>query len=283
LPSHRLSDLGFVLKAFEADDLSLDQVQVFGHIPQHLAADEVMMVNAASPLTVADTVRLVEYWKTAVDGPGRETTAEEIEERRYLFASSTFDGMVKIDGLLDPVAGDLVLTALGAATPPPADGDSRTARQRRADALADCARSYLDRGEASGTEKPHVLVLTDLDALRGHGGGTHETANGHVLTPEQLRRYACDCTISRVVFGPNSEPIDIGRATRIIPASMRRALIARDRHCQHPGCDRTHRWCDAHHIRHWADGGSTALGNLKLLCRHHHTLAHTPSRPPPGG
>ena len=216
-----------------------------------------MLVNAASPLSVADTVRLVEYWKTAVDGPGVETAVEELEERRYLFAAKTFEGMVKLDGLLDPVTGDLVLTALGAAMPPPCRDDRRTARQRRADALADLARSFLDSGEAIGTEKPHVLVLTDLDALQGHGGGIHETANGHVLTPDQIRRYACDCTISRIVLGPDSEPLDIGRATRIIPPAMRRALIARDRHCQHPGCDRDHRWCDAHHIQHWADGGAT--------------------------
>ena len=283
--SHRLSDLPFVTKAFEADDLSLDQMQVFGQIPQHLseelASAEVVLVNAAAPLTVADTGRLLEYWKSAVDGPGTETSVEELEERRYLFCAKTFEGMVKLDGLLDPVTGDLLLTALQAATPPPCRDDHRTARQRRTDALAELGRSFLDSGEAAGTEKPHVLVLTDLEALQGRGGGIHETANRHVLTPDQIRRYGCDCTISRVIFGPNSEPLDIGRATRIVPPAMRRALIARDRHCQHPGCDRPHRWCDAHHVKHWADGGAIALINLKLLCRYHHTLAHRTARPPP--
>lgn len=106
--------------------------------------------------------------------------------------------------------------------------------------------------------------------------------NGHVLTPEQVRRYACDCTISRVVFGPGSEPLDIGRATRTVPAAIRRALKVRDRHCQHPtGCDRPARWCDAHHKQHWADGGPTALWNLTLLCRYHHTLEPQTGRPPP--
>jgi hypothetical protein len=126
--------------------------------------------------------------------------------------------------------------------------------------------------------------------------------NGHVLTPEQVRRYACDCTISRLVFGPKSEILDIGRATRTVPAAMRRALNIRDRHCQHPsGCDRPARWCDrrslhrrkndsskpvqrmstAHHKQHWADGGPTALSNLTLLCRYHHTLEHQTGRPPP--
>ena len=241
------------------------------------------MVNAAGSLSVDDTGRFLEYWKTAVDRPGVETTAEELEEQRYLFCAKTFEGMVKLDGLLDPVTGDLVLTALGAATAPPCRDESRSPRQRRADALADLARSFLDSGEAVGSEKPHVLVVSDLDALQGHGGGIHETGNGHVLTPGQIRHYACDCTITRVVFGAGSVPLDIGRATRIIPPSMRRALIARDRHCQHPGCDRPHRWCDAHHIQHWADGGPTALTNLQLLCRYHHTQAHRPTRPPPDG
>ena len=33
-------------------------------------------------------------------------------------------------------------------------------------------------------------------------------------------------------------------------------------------------WCDAHHVRHWADGGHTTLTNLTLLCAHHHTWVH---------
>jgi hypothetical protein len=90
----------------------------------------------------------------------------------------------------------------------------------------------------------------------------------------------CDATVSRMVFGPESEPVDIGRAPRVVPPGMRRAAIARDRHCTHPGCDRPARWCDVHHIWHWADGGPTALQNLKLLCRYHHTLEHRRSRSP---
>ena len=156
--SRELPALPFASKALETDDLSFDQIQVFAQVPGHLsedlARDEVSLVNAVGDLSVADTRRTVEYWKTAIDGPGCAFTADELIDQRYLFASSTFDGMIKIDGLLDPIAGDLVLTAIGAATPPPADGDPRTARQRRADALADLAHSYLDRGDASGTEKP---------------------------------------------------------------------------------------------------------------------------------
>lgn len=62
------------------------------------------------------------------------------------------------------------------------------------------------------------------------------------------------------------------RRTRTIPMPLRRSLVRRDGHCTFPGCES--RRCDAHHVVHWADGGATALANLVLLCRRHHTLVH---------
>ena len=38
--------------------------------------------------------------------------------------------------------------------------------------------------------------------------------------------------------------------------------------------DTAPRHVDAHHIKHWADGGETSVDNLLLLCRHHHRLVH---------
>ncbi len=54
---------------------------------------------------------------------------------------------------------------------------------------------------------------------------------------------------------------------------MQRALSLRDTSCKHPGCVNTH-YLDAHHIKHWADGGETKLDNLVMLCRHHHQALH---------
>ena len=85
---------------------------------------------------------------------------------------------------------------------------------------------------------------------------------------------ACDATLIPAIMDANSEPLDIGRKTRIVPIAIRRALFLRDHGCAFPGCTISAVWCDAHHVAHWADGGPTALSNLVLLCGTHHALIH---------
>lgn len=167
-------------------------------------------------------------------------------------------------------------TALETLMPQPGEDDERTPRQRRHDALEDLARNYLDHGDSPtvGGEKPHIMVLADLDALQGIAGGTHETLSGEILDVEAVRRLACDASISRIVLGPDSEILDVGRKTRVWSPAQRRAIIARDRHCVEPGCDRPPDWCDIHHIEHWADGGETTVDKGELRCRYHHTKEH---------
>ncbi len=94
------------------------------------------------------------------------------------------------------------------------------------------------------------------------------------MSAATVRRLACDATVIPAMLGAASEPLDVGRATATTPTGIRRALIARDRGCAFPGCDRPPGWCDAHHCRHWADGGTTALSNLVLLCPQHHQAIH---------
>ena len=101
-----------------------------------------------------------------------------------------------------------------------------------------------------------------------------EASSGAVLGARAGRRLACDAAVTRVVIGPDSQPLDVGRRTRVVPAAIRTALTVRDRGCVFPGCDRPPTWTDAHHIVHWADGGPTSLDNLVLLCRTHHRTVH---------
>jgi hypothetical protein len=87
---------------------------------------------------------------------------------------------------------------------------------------------------------------------------------------------ACDAVIRRVVTDGASTILDYGRASRVVPAPLWNALVLRDRHCRFPGCDRPAHWCEAHHVRHWPDGGKTRLDNLVVLCTRHHHLCHHP-------
>ncbi|WP_462418522.1 HNH endonuclease signature motif containing protein [Kytococcus sp. Marseille-QA3725] len=100
------------------------------------------------------------------------------------------------------------------------------------------------------------------------------TFDGSVLTPAQVRQAACDANILPAVLGSDSAPMDIGRASRTATPAQRAHLALRDGGCTFPGCDRPPGWCHAHHIKHWADGGATALANLALLCQRHHTVVH---------
>ena len=96
---------------------------------------------------------------------------------------------------------------------------------------------------------------------------------GTVVSWQTARRLACDAARTLMVESGKGEPLSVGRRSRTVPGHMRRALEHRDGGCRFPGCTE-HRYVDAHHIHHWADGGETALDNLVLLCRFHHRLAH---------
>jgi hypothetical protein len=244
---------------------------------------EAKLVEIVEPLTASETRRALHYWQQSVTG-GDGSLLEQ-EARRGISLSRTIDGMGRIDGWLTPGAYQTLHSSLEALMPPPSAHDHRTARQRRHDALADLARDFIDHGDTPkvGGEKPHLNVICDLAALQGIAGGRHEYEDGEIIDMITLRTLACDSSVSRIVLGPNSEIIDVGRRTRIIPAALRRAIIARDRHCTWKGCERPARWCDVHHDQAWALGGCTDPDNCRLLCRFHHVLTHLlEGRAPPG-
>ncbi len=131
-------------------------------------------------------------------------------------------------------------------------------------------------GRGSQTPAPYVPAGTygRRAACPGPSGGQSalDEAGGIHVSAETARRLACDAATVTMRHGPAGEVLDVGRRTRTISPAQRRALAARDRHCRFPGCRA--RRCDAHHLRHWAHGGPTALGNLVLLCRRHHRAVH---------
>jgi hypothetical protein len=114
----------------------------------------------------------------------------------------------------------------------------------------------------------------DSETLSEEGGGLgrSELENGTRVSAETSKRLSCDASVVGIAHGRDGSILDVGRRTRTIPPSLRRALEARDGGCRFPGCGL--RFTDAHHVKHWADGGETKLENLLLLCSHHHRLVH---------
>jgi Domain of unknown function (DUF222)/HNH endonuclease len=253
--------------------------------PEAFDRSEEQLVEAAEVHSMGDLRRIAAWWRQQAEREAAVDGEEVLRSRRSLHASVSFLGMVRVDGDLDPETGETLLTALGAALDAEArsgPADDRTPAQRRADALAEICRQWLDRSDRPivAGERPHVTVTVDVGSLAPSGDGpdasVHTTELDHVgpVDPHTARRLACDASVMRVVLSGRSEPLDVGRRTAVIPPAMRRAVILRDRRCRFPGCDRPHPWCDAHHVVHWADGGPTAVGNLLLLCRRHHRMVH---------
>ncbi|MEZ4422515.1 MAG: DUF222 domain-containing protein [Gemmatimonadota bacterium] len=126
--------------------------------------------------------------------------------------------------------------------------------------------------ELSADPRPHVAAEVSGRSGADPGVPLAELADGTRLTPATAQRLACDAGLVRLATDARGNVLDVGRRTRTIPPALRRALEIRDGGCRFPGCGR--RFTDAHHVRHWAQGGPTALDNLLLLCRVHHRLLH---------
>src|ERR1051326_9086682 len=234
--------------------------------------DEEALVSHAENMGVSEVRELCRRVRYAVDPDGSERDDEFNFSRRRLHISATSDGMHVIDGILDPVGGAAVKTALEALATT-GGRDERKHSQRMADALVELAHHAMDEGRLPTKRgaKAHVNVSTTLEGLRGVPGMAD--IDGVPISQKTMERLCCDCTVSRVVFA-DSVPIDVGRATRAIHPATRRALRARDKRCRWRGCDRPINWTSPHHIEFWGHGGESKPLNLVSLCWFHHRLVH---------
>ncbi len=117
-----------------------------------------------------------------------------------------------------------------------------------------------------------MTILVDLENLPAGAGAT--LTDGTPLGADSFDLLSCAAACT-VIFGLNVKgsfvPLALGRTRRRASAAQWAALIARDRGCIR--CGRASRYCQAHHIHHWKNGGRTDLSNLALLCsRCHHDL-----------
>jgi uncharacterized protein DUF222 len=203
---------------------------------------------------------------------------DAFEARSLELSQGGENGCVWIKGFLDPVNGATLLAALEPLARPSGADDFRTRRQRYADALGDIAGHTLGTGGTSSDRRhvPHLQVTTTLETLLGLPGAPAGELEGTApIAAATVQRFACSANVLRVLLGPDSAVIDVGRARRLPSPATRRAVTHRDGGCVWPGCDRPAKWTEPHHVLHWTrDQGSTEMDNLVSLCRRHHWKVH---------
>ncbi|MGH8931258.1 MAG: DUF222 domain-containing protein, partial [Egibacteraceae bacterium] len=205
---------------------------------------------------------------------------------RRLVVSSRSDGMTEVDGLLDPLGGALVRSALDAlAGPDPAtlpDEERRTPEQRNADALVQLARTALARKDdlpsVAGLQPRATVFLTPETLADEPGAPAAQLDWVGRICGATARLIACDANVVRRKVTRNGRTVWMDVRRHPSPA-QRLAVIERDRTCRftYPDgvrCERPWQWCDVHHVRHHGTGGPTLTPNLALLCGHHHHAVH---------
>jgi len=133
--------------------------------PEAFARCEEALLQAARTLPVVALRSVIEYWRQSQDLAEAERDEDERLERRNLDVSPTLHGMVRVDGDLDPETGQSLMSALHAVM----DADARShpgpelrrPGQRRADALAQICRSWMDSSDRPMIlgERPHAASV----------------------------------------------------------------------------------------------------------------------------
>lgn len=292
-----LEHLPLIDRTFAAGVGSYSKVRAMTRIATPENEDYLLMIaQHGTAAHVECLVRIFRRVKRAEE-MAEANSAQALREVDWYY---TDDGMFVIHARLPCEAGEMVMKALEAAAEDlvadrtPSEDEKKTAAflphvsaetwanaehpagARRSDALCHLAEQFLAQGAVAckQADRHQIMVHVERETLRADGESRRcEFERGHPLAVETARRLACDASRVDIEEDEVGQVLNIGRKTRTVPPAIRRVLEARDRGCRFPGCTQ-HRYVDAHHIRHWANGGETSLRNLVLLCRYHHRLLH---------
>ena len=268
--------------------------------PAEVALAEEHLVEAAKGLRPREVGLLGQRILSQLDPDGVLGSDEEHARRRSFALIPQVDGSYRATGRLTPSCGALLQTWLSPRSAPGTDRaqgassaadnadptsaatvratggsdaagpDRRSYGQRMHDALEELAGIAVRRTELVDSGAPaQVIISMTADQLEGREG-LAETSFGQLLTVRQALRLADEAAISLLVRDAREVVLRHGRAKRVATRGQTLALIARDRGCSFPGCDKPPEWCQRHHIIAWADGGATDLENLTLVCSRHH-------------
>ena len=146
-------------------------------------------------------------------------------------------GRLAMDADVGGLTGETIYTALDTFTDAPSEGDDRTLAQRRADGLARLCRVAMGADNETIMASPSATVVIDWATFQAHLNreafvrfGQMDGAFIGTLPASEIETLLCDCTMSRMILSPDSQPVNLGTETRTYPRWLRRKIAARDRH-----------------------------------------------------
>ncbi len=257
----RLGELPLIDDALRRGELSYCKVRAITRVAT--PANEALLLHDARYTTTPQLETICRKYASVYRQARRHP--DEDASVRTVTARDREDGMVTLRAVLHPEEAALVMEAL-----------TKVARERerrfcRADALVDLAQQVV-RG-TSPDRSPTELVVTVAAEVLADGDGVAVCGDASVVSSETVQRMACDCGVVFAREDADGATLSVGRKTRSIPVSIKRALLRRDEHCRFPGC-RNRVFLEGHHIQPWANGGETALSNLCAMCGYHHRFVH---------
>jgi hypothetical protein len=226
----------------------------------------------------------LDEWLLHADEDAAESLAAKQYRDRRFHLSQSFESTWFADGVFDPISGQIIHDTLQRIERELFEADwadarqrlgrdpivselSRTAPQRRVDALVEMARRAETTPQNGRRLAPLFTVLVGVDAFRR----TCELAAGTVITPGAAARWIDESLIERIVFDGPDRVMAVGHQ-RAFTGALRRAVQVRDRTCAHPYCDEPADLSEIDHIRPWALGGETTLENGAPGCPFHNRL-----------
>jgi hypothetical protein len=245
---------------------------------QQVEVEEILLEHAGE-LNAAQIRKLSKVLEHYLDPDGVEPREETAKAKRGAFLRPNGDGTQTLRWVETDENIALLQAALEplSAPRPAEDGtkDTRCPALRRADGLLDLVSVALRHGElpVSRGARPHLVVTITDQALKSDRG-LGITASGEHLSNAAVKRISCDADLTAIRLDTNGVPLSMGRTRRTVSPQQWLALVARDKGCVFTDCTRPPGWTQAHHLKHWIQGGPSDLENLALLCQHHHDSVH---------
>ncbi|HLS00462.1 MAG TPA: HNH endonuclease signature motif containing protein, partial [Beutenbergiaceae bacterium] len=128
-------------------------------------------------------------------------------------------------------------------------------------------------------DDPDTPVCEDPTHTRGHSPPSwtqymSEAINIGAFHPRHAEQLACDAKLVGQIWNGHHDVLVQHRTKRLFTPAQRRAILARDRGCQAPGCTVPAVYCQIHHIIEWLNGGTTNVDNAITVCALHHGAIH---------